>query len=243
MNPSPIKPYYENMAIFLEIQSGPQRGYKLMALSGLEIGRSSGDLRLPDDPKVSGLHAKIEVDNKGQLILIDQNSGNGLHIEGRRVSKVALLPGVRFQIGDTQLSVSSEAALVTESQFGEDSWKGRLKKHVLGQNIHDALPESAITTFSPVLRISVIAGIQTDMEFILAYGPRSFGARTYDFILEDIEAADLCFNIVPGNSCAEIINHVDHRLKINEAPAPATAILQDGDVIRIGQTKMKVHYE
>lgn len=62
----------------------------------LEIGRSSGDLLFPDDPFVSGLHARIRK-VRGQLTLEDLGSTNGTFIRVRK--EMELRPGDTVRVG------------------------------------------------------------------------------------------------------------------------------------------------
>jgi len=86
------------MGFFLEVINGKLTGTRVSLFEGLTIGRKQGHLVLDDDPKVSGLHAKIVLDNKNQFVLIDQDSSNGLILSGRKVKKIAsyieILPSV-----------------------------------------------------------------------------------------------------------------------------------------------------
>lgn len=74
----------DNMAFILEILSGPRKGTKVPLRQGLKIGRKVGDL-LIDDAKISGKHAHIEKNAKGEWTIVDDGSSNGIRIEGRRV--------------------------------------------------------------------------------------------------------------------------------------------------------------
>ena len=70
----------------------------------VRVGRdSSCDVHLRD-ASVSRLHAEIELRGEEWLI-IDQNSGNGIRIDGRRVQKAVLLPGQLLHIGNLKFRV------------------------------------------------------------------------------------------------------------------------------------------
>lgn len=125
------------MVIFLEITAGPDEGLKFKAQEGLMIGRVKGQVLL-NDPKVSSLHAAVELDNKGQMILVDQGSSNRLLINGRKVKRIALLPGVIFELGRTQIKVIQLPEEEAEAYGSVITWRSILKEEIAslgGQNI------------------------------------------------------------------------------------------------------------
>lgn len=95
------------MALFLNIIQGPLTGDKYEIFEGLQLGRSKGHIRL-DDTKASGLHAQVEV-IKGNLVLVDKKSKNGLRQDGERVLSLKLEVGTQFQIGDSHFVVESDS--------------------------------------------------------------------------------------------------------------------------------------
>jgi len=80
------------------------------SLKTIKIGRlPSAQLEL-DDPKVSRIHAVIELDG-AQASLIDMGSTVGTAVNGAKIHKVKLKHGDRILLGDTELAVSLGAAL------------------------------------------------------------------------------------------------------------------------------------
>ncbi len=76
----------------------------------VKIGRmASAHLRI-DDPKVSRIHAMLEVGADGRVSLIDMGSAQGTLVDGKPISKVALSSGDRFVLGDTTVEVIFGAA-------------------------------------------------------------------------------------------------------------------------------------
>ncbi|MBI2378293.1 MAG: AgmX/PglI C-terminal domain-containing protein [Deltaproteobacteria bacterium] len=75
----------------------------------IKIGRlSSAHLRL-DDPKVSRIHAVIEVSSDGQgYSIIDMGSSDGTFVNGERVSKERLKHGDEVVVGECRLVISLE---------------------------------------------------------------------------------------------------------------------------------------
>jgi pSer/pThr/pTyr-binding forkhead associated (FHA) protein len=75
------------------------------ALTGLikEIGRTSEcDIALPEDSKVSRLHARLEW-NGETWVLVDAGSTNGTFVNGQKVTEWVLKVGDVLEIGDAQL--------------------------------------------------------------------------------------------------------------------------------------------
>jgi hypothetical protein len=87
-------------------------GVRLVALEGdrLTIGRSpESGIPLPDDPKASWLHAKLDVLGDGWSVT-DLSSTNGTAVNGVRISSAQpLYDGDELLIGTTTLVVRSDA--------------------------------------------------------------------------------------------------------------------------------------
>ena len=79
----------------------------------IKIGRlASAHLRL-DDPKVSRIHAVIDIAN-GEVSIIDMGSAEGTRVNGEKVSRTRLNDGDEIGLGDSRLVlVLDEAQLAT----------------------------------------------------------------------------------------------------------------------------------
>ena len=78
---------------------------KRYSLTGLikEIGRTSEcDLCLANDDQVSRVHARLDWDGTG-WVLVDMGSTNGTLVNGENISEKKLVAGDMIEIGDTQL--------------------------------------------------------------------------------------------------------------------------------------------
>lgn len=77
----------------------------------VKIGRlASAHLRL-EDPKVSRIHAVIDVTaNGGEVSIIDMGSAEGTRVNGEKVSRVRLKNGDQVELGDSRLVVLLDAA-------------------------------------------------------------------------------------------------------------------------------------
>src|SRR5688572_32186887 len=68
----------------LEVVAGPDTGKKIeLAANSIMIGRTGADLNLTD-PKVSGLHCELRLQNDGYRVR-DLGSTNGTHVRGVRI--------------------------------------------------------------------------------------------------------------------------------------------------------------
>lgn len=72
--------------------------------AGARIGRAAGlDMVLHDD-LVSNEHARIEIANN-VVWLEDLRSANGTFVNGKRIERVAIVPGDRIVIGGNTIEV------------------------------------------------------------------------------------------------------------------------------------------
>jgi pSer/pThr/pTyr-binding forkhead associated (FHA) protein len=228
------------MVTFIEIIEGSQEGSRFKMEPGLVIGRTTGDILLKD-AKVSSQHARVELDSRDQLVLLDLDSSNGLIIGGRRVKKIALLPGVTFEIGRTKFIVT----LVEETQASEFSrivtWRSFLADQLRDFNFRENSKAPQLEAFTPALKLQFIRGIQTDEEYILGYGPRQAGMDSLDIELQDEEAPKEAFELRPGPGMVEIKILAQGKVLLNNRTAK-TEMLKEGDLISIGTTVIKVSY-
>lgn len=228
------------MVLFLEVISGPLQGRKFRAEPGLRIGRREGEILLEDDPKVSGFHAQIELDNKGQPVLMDQGSANGLVINGRKVKKVAMLPGVTFRVGDTPMIVIEVAPEVADAYRPPKSWLEQLQEYLKGDTGEQTPRE--LLTFTPPVVLDFVQGIQTDQSMVLGYGPRTAGAGDVDIDLHDPEAPPAAFEVLPGPGAALLRDLTGGKILLNRESLKEDMTLQEGDEISLGGTLIKVRY-
>lgn len=228
------------MVTFIEIVEGANEGSRFKVEEGLTIGRSRADIVIKD-PKASGTHAQFAKDGKGQFVLLDMDSSNGIHISGRRVKKVALLSGVIFEIGRTQFKV-----VTVEEELAIDfsrliTWRNVLKGKLSEIEPQGLIEEVKLESFSPALKLTFIQGIQSDEEIILGYGPRSAGSDSLDIELLDEDAPKEAFELHPGPGMVEIKIKSPGRVQLNNRSIDAE-MLKDGDLISLGNTLIKVAY-
>ena len=105
------------------------------------VGRDpSSDVHLKD-ASVSRRHA--EITRRGEeWVIVDQNSGNGIHVDGRRTQEAVLLPGQQLQIGSVRFRV--------EIDRGDDGSTVMLGRSPLREDLSDrTLMGGAPPSFPP----------------------------------------------------------------------------------------------
>ncbi|WP_413292089.1 FHA domain-containing protein [Bdellovibrio sp. HCB185ZH] len=228
------------MVTFIEVLNGVNEGSRHQLTDGMTMGRANADI-IVKDPKVSSKHAQIALDGKGQLVLLDLDSSNGLYISGRRVKKVALIPGVIFEIGRTQfkvITVEEEQASSFERLL---TWRNIVSSTVPQLQIQNSEPPQELQRFSPALKLTFLRGIQADEEIILGYGPRTAGADSLDVELLDVDAPRDAFQLIAGPGQVELKVLATGRVTLNNKKVSAE-MLSDGDMISVGNTLIKVSY-
>lgn len=205
------------MGTYLEITSGPSSGKNYELFEGLKIGRTLGDVIL-EDPKVSAFHAEVGLDNKNQLILYDRGSSNGLRVAGKKVSKIALLPGVEFAIGSSSFRVLEAQQVNPITVEPRRDWREKLQGHLLileAKNKPSGNP--LIHPFPQLLELEFIQGPQLEERYVLGYGPRDAGYFSLDIPLKESGWPDRAFVLswARQKGGAHIQNLIGDALKIN----------------------------
>ncbi|MFN7729750.1 MAG: FHA domain-containing protein [Bdellovibrio sp.] len=231
------------MLVYLEILDGPSAGQRHPVWEGVRIGRSTGEVLL-DDAKVSSLHAQVEADKRGSLVLADRDSANGLKINGNKVKRVALLLGVRFQVGRTTLRVaeiSDEKPPERVIPIQTRAWKDVLLEKVPIRANKNRDNSMTVEAFRPALQLDFIEGQQMDHQVLLGYGPRRFGSDVLDVELIEPLCPPLAFEIRSEGGAAYFKTQYPKLVLLNDV-ATTEAPLKEGDRIRIGQTLIQVSF-
>jgi pSer/pThr/pTyr-binding forkhead associated (FHA) protein len=232
------------MALFLECFEGPVEGQKFRLLPGTRVGRSTGEVLLPD-PKVSALHAQVESNEKGQLFLVDRGSSNGLRINGQRVQKIAMLLGVKFQIGKSHfrvIDVPTESSSLLEIHTSEEGWRGKLRTLVPKLSAHNQTSESFVQRFEPIVELEFLEGIQAETKVVVGYGPRKAGSDVLDIELYDPESPDIAFELIPEEDGSVRFRTSHPGLVLVNDTNVSSDILRSGDLIRVGLTLIEVKF-
>jgi pSer/pThr/pTyr-binding forkhead associated (FHA) protein len=238
------------MAILFEVIEGPDLGKKFRVALGMRLGRGNCDITL-SDKKVSGVHAIIEKDQQNHLVLVDQDSSNGIKLAGRSVKRVMLLPGVEFRLGQTLIKVKAieENVRVEEPQMEAPAgpvcpkdWRKALNFWVSQVPLQDIpSPTKSVLSFEPAIKLIFIEGVQSDEEIFIGFGPRKAGSDILDIDIHESSAPAIAFELEPINGSAIFKTSHPKIVLVNEEEV-SLKTLRDGDLIRIGKTLIRVNF-
>ncbi len=119
--PSTAGSYHPHLTIF----SGPHSGRRFRLNCGLTtIGRSPKADLVVNDNRVSRIHCTLEWLGE-QIVIEDKGSTNGTFVDGCRIARAVLTPGVALQIGlsmmrlefKTEAEIRMEESLVHSATF------------------------------------------------------------------------------------------------------------------------------
>lgn len=250
------------MGLSLKIISGPQAGKIFTIKPGMIVGRAETDVTI-SDPKISGRHAKFEINKDGALVLTDLGSTNGMRVQGQRIMQVVLAPGLQVKIGNTDClfdefdnkvdapsaeneklppipavdTNENDASIVIEpatwTEYFSDLSVSAQSK--INSDRHKLYP------FKPLLKLTAIQGLQAGQEWSLGYGPRAVGIHSLDVILMSPESPKIAFTITPSGPNAKFATESPEKVRLNGQSKKAE-ILQEGDLIQFENTTLRVSF-
>ncbi len=230
------------MALSIEILDGPAQGQVFRIIVGLRLGRTVGEIKVPD-AKISSLHAQVERNEKGQLLLIDKGSANGLRMGDAKVSRVLLMLGVNFRIGNTRFrvmeSVTSETGV--RGSISALGWKHTLREQVPLIILKNDSQQTQVHPFTPPIELHFLTGIQADDKVQLGYGPRLAGSDVLDIELQEENAPDIAFELVPVSEGVLFKTSYPTLVQLN-GQAVSSEVLKAGDQIQIGSSLIEVNF-
>lgn len=233
------------MGLALEVMEGTHQGRVFPLRDGHVMGRTSGEIRIKDDPRISSVHAKVQKDPRGGLLLVDENSANGLLINGVLVRRVKLLPGVQFIAGKTRFRVVEIELELPDStpelEEPQKKWTERLAEGLGTLEMKAHSPAPHFGAFSPILHLTFLEGIQADQEVTVGFGPRAFGADTLDVELHDPLSPPLAFTLNPTPDGPELVTQFPKLVRVN-GKHDNRYLLQSGDRIQIGHTLIEIRF-
>ena len=229
------------MAIIAEIIDGPQKGSSFQLFAGKTFGRINADYVLRDG-NVSSIHCKVDQDERGRLVLVDLDSANGLVVNSRLVKKILLLPGVSFILGSTTLKIKEISDAEAENLPVPRSWRSRLRRF-FEKNQPNLVPsKQEISYFKPAIELEFILGLQAEKKYMLSYGPRTAGFGNLDIDIEDPDIPNVAFEIHPQEDAGALfVNKSGFKVLLNKSPVEK-ASLQEGDLIQVGQSTLKITF-
>jgi len=207
------------------------------SLSGpLTLGRSrNADIPLPCD-ETSSVHAKVRKSAEGNWTIYDQNSKNGLVYLSQREAEIKLEEGVPVKIGSLTLQYFEK-----RQSKSKDPWNIELSQWVkkmapkLSNTPKDVLP------FTPAFELYFLKGHQAETRFLLGFGPRTMGPDSYDLPLFEENAPDQTLSFLPDANGVRLVTKHPKKVFLNNK-AVTSEILNDEDIIKVGNTEIKVNF-
>ena len=224
------------MDIYLKIITGPRAGDLFKVQKGASVGRSRADINLKDS-KASGVHALIEED-AGIFYFADQGSTNGTLVEGARIDRFELKPGLKFIIGATEVEVQTEFQAKSKDTESLSFWREDIYK--LLQIAPSSQNPQPLQSFSRALKISVKQGLQEGDSWTVTYGPCSFGALSASQTLLEPKAPDICFEVLEQDGQFYIETAHKDVVLIGKEKKDSEKIY-DGIEIQIHNTLLEIH--
>lgn len=164
------------MELYLKVLKGTRKDDVFKIAEGITLGRSKADINLKD-AKSSSIHGEIQLE-KGALVFCDNNSTNGTFVDGERIEKITLKPGVHFNIGSTEIEVVTELDLKKPSKVELSEWQETLYFQL--SQIQTVQNEQPIYPLPQNIKIKIDSGLMRGEEFVLGYGPRLLGGGASD---------------------------------------------------------------
>ena len=211
----------------IQALKGPIKGESFDLKNGLTFGRRNGDVILKD-PSVSSLHAEIQIDKDGKIVIRDKKSKNKIFVEDKQVKELVLEKNSTFKIGDSEFILRS-------IKLPSELWFQFIKNQT--NKIQDA-PMALKIFFKPV-HILFYAGLQKGREYHLDYGPRFFGRRSVDCPIFDKKSPEKAFALIPGKDFILYKTSYPDTVRINDK-SMEQSYLKNKDEIFIGDTVLKI---
>ncbi len=237
----------DGVFVSLEITDGPDKGEKReLSATRTVIGRKAADIVL-SDPTVSGRHAILDFEG-GKLFITDNNSTNGTRINGEQVESGRVNNLDEIQVGDTKILVSlvedKYAAFMPDPDDPEST-----DSRVISSEEED----EDVTVIRKALDNPEV---QKNIHLVLEVfdGPdkgKKFQAIKRSTVIGRSSEADLQIadKTISKKHCQLEVHNKDkmtlkdlassNGTRLNERYVSAV-IVRTGDVIQIGETKIKI---
>jgi len=168
---------------YLTVSVGKDMGMMVLLQGSMSIGRSPESSILLDDDLVSWNHCSI-INLNGNISLRDNNSRNGVFVDGERVEYCDLNVGSNIQIGDTVLKLELLSDMEVESRqslynrANVDLLTGAYNRHYFQENarLEISLSRREHTSFKLVMfDIDLFKGIND-----------KYGHLAGDYVLNEV---------------------------------------------------------
>ncbi|MCC7540650.1 MAG: sigma 54-interacting transcriptional regulator [Deltaproteobacteria bacterium] len=179
----------------------------VLARGETPVGRGVGPrgLSLPDDPRLSRLHATLDVDPAGVVRVTDQ-SRNGTFVEGRRVQSAIVAEGDILRVGDTFLVVRAEPEATPDADLPT----------ILGRAPSIRLLRALVARIGPSDASVLVTGESGTGKELVAHALHETSGRAGPFVavncsaLPETLAESHLFGHVAGAFTGAVRDHVGH---------------------------------
>lgn len=224
---------YRVMSLTLQILTGHRYGESLVLESSTSVGRLA-DVSF-DDVKMSKIHALFEMDRFAGWVIKDQESKNGVMVNGLPIDSHFLQESDIIEIGSTQLRVTAV------SSMSSVSWKPQLNQILI--DAYDSVRNNpfSVYPFRNIPALNFIQGLQAGEKYVLEYGPRGAGGESEDIQLFEPFCPDLAFELSADHEGVWFKTKYPSIVLINETET-TQKLLKKGDRIRIHKTIIEVDF-
>jgi hypothetical protein len=248
------------MGIALKALNGSLEGQTFQLRAGLTLGRK-GDIQI-NDAKASSLHAKIDQLADGSFAILDNNSKNGLFINGENLPSGALRPDVKILIGQQEFVVVQSPAKpdlppppleaeelqpapiipITPPPAPKAKYWYEVLAQFIDHNQNQVVNSRLILTpLKPALILEFQRGPQMHTKWTLGYGPRKVGSACLDLLILEPDSPEICFEVIP--TPRGIVFKTAHPEKVLlNGKSVDNETLHVGDNIRINDTLIEVDF-
>lgn len=213
------------MRLEIEVIDGNQKGKRISLSNGLLLGRKMPTLTFADK-MMSETHGILMLDHRNTWN-IECLSPNLVRIGLGEVTRITLIPGLVFHLGQTGFKVVEKGELPNLNwSDGLVTW---LKEHPAEQKPSD------IFFFLHPLRLTFVQGPQYEEYLTVGYGPRILGFNSLDLNLTDPAAPRTVGRFFQVGEQAYFENLCGNKALINSKSFDQHPI-QDEDLLKIGST-------
>lgn len=227
----------------LKIIKGPLEGRVFDIQNNMKIGRSRGDVVL-EDSLVSDFHAEIKLNSKGDFMLLDLDSKNGILFEDKKRNEVNLKKGVEFKIGRNVFQVFLNPN--SQNSASQNPLGSFLEKNL--NSFTDKSPET-LSAFSHHVELHFLSGPQEGENCHLTYGPCIFEKDENGNLVLSQNVSNCLFCITSNHKSKNTDNQIDKhaifvlseqsQIKLNDKNIKEQ-IIKSNDVITFDDTQIEL---
>ena len=216
------------MSLKIDVLNGHRYGETLNLERSTSLGRWADQSF--DDANMSKIHIFFELEASGWVVR-DNNSKNGMTVNGEPTILHSLAEGDLIEFGSTQLRVASVTV----------NWRPTLNQLLIEALDKTRNAELTLYPFRQTPILNFIQGIQTGEKKILEYGPRFFGGESHDVQLFEPYCPDHAFELRKNSKGVLFTTEYPKIVRVNNEEIDKT-VLKKGDQIHIHQTIIEVDF-